>query len=634
MKKNYVSFSKKLGLAFGLVISLLSTVASAQVTYCSPTFRTISNTCTNYSLRNVTLGSITNAPAIGQCTTFNYTAMSTSALPGTAVPYSITLGNWMSFAIYADFNGDGDFDDTNELLLAGHPAWESPIETTTGTISIPEGVAAGSYRLRVLAVWGDSSAQQVGAGQACANFSGREAGGNYHDYTLNVTGPVATALAVTTANSAPATINTDGGTLQLAAAITPAAAPQDVTWAVTTGAEFATVSTTGLVTATANGTVVVTATSSATPAITGTISITITNQVVAVTAVAVTTENEADATIVTDGGTLQLLATISPDDATDDSVTWAVTTGGEFASVSATGLVTATANGTVTVTATSVADGTLSDSIDIIITNQVVAVTAVTVTTENEADATIITNGGTLQLVATISPDDATDDSVTWAVTTGEAFASVSATGLVTATANGTVTVTATSVADGTLSDSIDIIITNQVVAVTAVIVTTENDVPATIITDNGTLQLVATVSPDDATDSSVVWSVVSGSEFASVSTSGLVTALANGTATIRATSVADDTLFDDIEIVITGSLSADKFNSLLVKVYPNPTNGTVFIKSDVPVKQVAIYNMLGQTVYANAANEINLSNIEKGVYFVEIGLVNGQTATEKIIKN
>lgn len=634
MKKNYALLSEKFILALGLVISLLSSVANAQVTYCSPTFRTISNTCTNYSLRSVTLGSITNAPAIGQCTTSNYTTMSTSALPGTTVPYSVTLGNWMSFAIYADFNSDGDFDDTNELLLAGRPAWQSAIETTTGTISIPEGVAAGSYRLRVLAVWGDSSAQQIGAGQACANFSTREAGGNYHDYTLNVTGPVATAVAVTTANSAPATITTDGGTLQLTAAVTPASVPQDVTWAVTTGSELATVSTTGLVTATANGTVVITATSTATPAVSGTISIAITNQVIAVTAVTVTTANDAPATIITDGGTLQLVASVSPNDATDASVTWAVTSGATFATVSATGLVTATANGTVTVTATSVADGTLTDSIDIVITNQVVAVTSVAVSTENDAPATISTNAGTLQLIAAVSPDNATDNSVTWAVTTGATLASVSATGLVTAIANGTVTVTATSVADGTLSDSIDIVITNQVVAVTAVTVTTENDVPATITTDNGTLQLVATINPDDATDGSIVWSVVTGSEFASVSTSGLVTALTNGTATVRATSVADATLFDDIEIVITGSLTADKFNSLLVKVYPNPTTGSVFIKSEVAVKEVAVYNTLGQTVYVNYANEINLSNIEKGVYFVEVHLMNGQKATEKIIKN
>ena len=634
MKKLYSLFSGKFTMALGLVISLASSVATAQATYCTPTFRTISNTCTNYSLRSVTLGSITNAPAIGQCTTSNYTAMSTSALAGTTVPYSITLGNWMSFAIYADFNSDGDFNDTNELLLAGRPAWQVAIETTTGTISIPEGVAAGSYRLRVLAVWGDSSAQQVGAGQACADFSTREAGGNYHDYTLTVSGPAATAVAVTTTNSAPATITTNAGTLQLAAAITPASATQDVTWAVTTGSEFATVSPTGLVTATANGVVVVTATSTATPAVSGTISITITNQVIAVTAVAVTTQNDAPATITTDGGALQLLATVSPDDATDDSVTWAVTAGEEFASVSATGLVTATANGTVTVTATSVADGTLSDSIDIVITNQVIAVTAVVVTTENAAPATITTDSGTLQLVATVSPDDATDDSVTWAITAGEEFASISTTGLVTATANGTVTVTATSVADGTLSDSIDIVITNQVVAVTAVTVTTENDVPATITINNGTLQLIATASPDNATDGSVVWSVVSGSEFASVSTDGLVTALANGTATVRATSVADATLFDDIEIVITGSLIAEQFNLLAVKVYPNPTTGVVFIKSEVAVKQVAVYNMLGQQVYTNTAKEVNLSNVEKGVYFVQVQLENGQKATEKIIKN
>lgn len=83
-----------------------------------------------------------------------------------------------------------------------------------------------------------------------------------------------------------------------------------------------------------------------------------------------------------------------------------------------------------------------------------------------------------------------------------------------------------------------------------SVTVTTQNDVAPEITTQNGSLQLVATVSPTNV-NQEVTWSVVSGEEFAEVDENGLVSALANGTTTIRVTSVVDITKFDDIVITI-----------------------------------------------------------------------------------
>jgi len=633
MKKNYTNTFKKLLFGIGCVVSLISVNANAQ-TYCSPSFRTINNTCDTYRLRSVTIGSITNAPAVGSCTVSDYTAMSTTASPGQAVSYSVNLGNWMSFAIYADFNKDGDFNDTDELLLAGRPAWLVAIETTTGTITIPATVATGSYRMRIVGVWGDSTAQQIGAGMACNNFGSRDAGGNFHDYTLNVAGPAATAVAVATVNNVAATITTNAGTLPLAATVTPTGATQSVTWSVITGAEFASVSATGVVTAIKNGTATIKATSTSTPAISGTINVVITNQVVPATSVVVTTLNDVAKTIITDKGTLQLVGTVSPADATDKNVTWSITTGSEFATVSATGLVTAIKNGTVTVKATSVSTPAISGTTDVVITNQITKPTSIVVATKDEAAATITTNAGTLALVATVAPDDATDKSVTWAVTTGAEFATVSADGVVTAIKNGTVTVTATAVADATVSDAIEIVITNQIVATEEVVVSTEGEAAATISAKGGTLQLIATVTPDDDADKSVTWSVSKGEEFASVSATGLVTAILNGAATIRATSVADTSLFDEIEVTVTGNLSTQNFTKSLAKIYPNPTTGIVYIQSQEALKQFAVFNMLGQQVTTGTANEVNLANVQNGVYLLEVTLVNGQKLSQKIIKN
>ncbi len=82
---------------------------------------------------------------------------------------------------------------------------------------------------------------------------------------------------------------------------------------------------------------------------------------------------------------------------------------------------------------------------------------------------------------------------------------------------------------------SLVITISNQVIPVTGITVTGAGGA-TTITTDNGTLQLTATVSPSDATNKTVTWSMVNGTGQATINTTGLVTAVSNGTVTARAT--------------------------------------------------------------------------------------------------
>ena len=56
-----------------------------------------------------------------------------------------------------------------------------------------------------------------------------------------------------------------------------------------------------------------------------------------------------------------------------------------------------------------------------------------------------------------------------------------------------------------------------------------------TITTDNGTLQLTATVTLANATNKTVTWSLMNGQGQANISSSGTVTAVSNGTVTARA---------------------------------------------------------------------------------------------------
>ncbi|WP_286914355.1 GEVED domain-containing protein [Flavobacterium sp. UBA4197] len=94
----------------------------------------------------------------------------------------------------------------------------------------------------------------------------------------------------------------------------------------------------------------------------------------------------------------------------------------------------------------------------------------------------------------------------------------------------------------------------DNTVPVTSVVVTTENNVPAAITTNHGTLQLVAAALPANA-NQQVSWSVSNNMGMATVSATGLVTAVTNGVVTVRATATADTAIFGEIQITITNQL-------------------------------------------------------------------------------
>ena len=147
----------------------------------------------------------------------------------------------------------------------------------------------------------------------------------------------------------------------------------------------------------------------------------------------------------------------------------------------------------------------------------------------NRTSATLTTKGQTLQLTATVTPDNATNKSVTW-TSSNTAVATVSSTGLVTAVANGTATITATT-ADGSNKTATCTVTVNIPVPVTGI---TLNKTTATLTSKGPTLQLSATVTPSNATNKSVTWTS-SNTAVATVSNIGLVTAVGAGTATITA---------------------------------------------------------------------------------------------------
>ena len=211
-----------------------------------------------------------------------------------------------------------------------------------------------------------------------------------------------------------------------------------------------------------------------------------------------------------------LIATVSPEDATDKSVEWG-SDKPEVASVDENGEVTAKTAGTATITVTT-KDGGKTATCIVTVDSKFRPVTSITL----DQTSASLKVGETVTLTATVNPSDATDKTVTWS-TTDATVATVS-NGVVTAKKVGTATITAKA-GDKTATCTITVVPT----PVTSV---TLNQTSAQLKAGE-TVTLTATVNPSDATDKTVTWSTTD----ATVATvnNGVVTAKKVGTATITA---------------------------------------------------------------------------------------------------
>ena len=356
------------------------------------------------------------------------------------------------------------------------------------------------------------------------------------------------SITISAANNAT-TISTIGGTLQFTAVVLPADADdKSVTWSVQDGTGEATISINGLLTAVENGTVTVKATSKADSTKTATKVITISNQDVVASSISVASEDDL-AFIDEYHGTLQMSAVVLPANAANKNVVWSVENGTGSATISASGLLSAVTNGTVTVKATSAQSGAVYGTKIITLSNQDESVMSVELF--SAGNASIIDEfQGTLQLSVVVLPELAADKSVVWSVENGTGSATISNSGLLTAVSNGTVTVHAVSVSNTTAHDEMTITISNQEVVVTSIVLTSTDNLTA-INQFGGTLQFNANVLPANAVDKAVLWTVTNGSGEATISSTGLLTAVSDGTVTVVVTSASNSAVNASMMITI-----------------------------------------------------------------------------------
>lgn len=207
------------------------------------------------------------------------------------------------------------------------------------------------------------------------------------------------------------------------------------------------------------------------------------------------------------------------------------------------------------------------------IVNDSIKVTSITVSSANGLNM-ITSPNGTMQLSAKILPDDATDKSVTWSITNGTDKVRINSSGLVTALADGIVTIKATANDGSGIYNTKEITISNQVTSVTNITVTSLNGAN-TISSDKGTLQLIANVSPADASNKTITWSVEAVTGQAEINPSGLLSAISNGIVIVKAISNGGSGVSGTLEItIINQGLTAPDNNIKKKKTrYIDPAN-------------------------------------------------------------
>jgi len=151
----------------------VTTLAGSTVSYCSAS----ANNTADERIGNVKFGTINNT-STGTAGYENFTSVSTNVTRGSAYTISVTPV-WTStvyseaYAVYIDYNGDGDFADSGEL------AWSKTGSTTTpvtGSITIPSTATLGNTRMRVMMQYSSVPSS------SCGTYTY----GQVEDYTLNI----------------------------------------------------------------------------------------------------------------------------------------------------------------------------------------------------------------------------------------------------------------------------------------------------------------------------------------------------------------------------------------------------------------------------------------------------------------
>ena len=381
-------------------------------------------------------------------------------------------------------------------------------------------------------------------GNVTVKATANDGSGTTGTLAITITNQLITSIPLNTLNNV-AYIGVLGDSIQILATPLPSnAIDNSFTWSVVPGTGSGTISLEGYLKAVTYGTVTVIATANDASATTGSFNVTISEFV---TQLGV--EGVAGATtITTDGGTLTLTNDVQPVTATNPNYNLSITNGTGYASVdNVTGVVTAISNGTVTLVSTALDNSGIIENYQITISNQTSFISIDSIQIKSAAGYdTINVAFGTILMTAIVWPNNATVPSINWNLnTTGintglGSLSNITTVNPYTFTAellaneNGNVSVEVEA-AFGTKNRSRSIHLMNQIIKSSSISINGQGNV-SEINSALGTLQMEATILPLDATDLTYTWSVTPIANATINPTTGLLTAITDGTVTVTAT--------------------------------------------------------------------------------------------------
>jgi uncharacterized protein YjdB len=379
----------------------------------------------------------------------------------------------------------------------------------------------------------------------------------FNETTITISGQIggAPAPATITISAAANFINTDNGFLQLQYSHSPSSANGNIAWSIAP-AGIASIDNSGLLQALDNGIVTITATS-----IINTTSadyiVTISNQYIPLGDIILGAQGGSNNITVIDGSLQILTTTLSPANATNTNIFWAVDNP-TIASINQNGLLRAHQSGNIIVLAYSQDGSGTVGSLNINVSNQFTPDTAINIQTNV---GVIATPFGLLNLQADIFPTDATISQVAWRVD-NPTIASIDANGILQAHSNGTVQVSAHSQDGSNLIATNIITISNQPIP-TANITLSPDGGLSQITSPNDNLQILITQSPTNITNPQILW-LVDNPLLASISQTGILTALKDGNILVKAYSQDGSGIIGTLSVSISGQ--PNFINSLQVQ--------------------------------------------------------------------
>lgn len=147
-------------------------------------------------------------------------------------------------------------------------------------------------------------------------------------------------------------------------------------------------------------------------------------------------------------------------------------------------------------------------------------------------------------------------------------------------------------------------------------------------------LQMQVEYTPAEADELYLFWDIITG-EGSEIGDSGLFVATGSGTFVVQASANEPVPLSsNEFTIYVVSPTDAESLSGDQVEVYPNPAQNTLYVEGLDNSDSIDLYTLSGSMVKSAGSNQqINVGNIEPGVYLLVIKKDNERMAKKIVVK-